>query len=263
MLFKKNDWALVTGASSGIGWEFSKQIARLGLHLVAVARRADRLEALKQAIQNSGDDIRVEVIPLDLRLPGAASELRRQADALGIRIRLLVNNAGIGLWGPMEEHSAYDHAGIIAVNNAAVVSLCREFFEHLYSQVPSAVINVSSQAAIQPLPYMAVYGASKAFIHSFSLALYQEWKRHGIHVQTLVPGPTETEFDKKAGVQAFGLGRRSAPSQCVELSLRSLEKKSPLVVAAKGMRVQRLFAFLFPTRFVLAKVADMFKPPGT
>lgn len=261
MTLYKGDWALVTGASSGIGWEFAKQIAGRGMHVVVVARRRERLKALRHEIHSNCKEIHVVEVPMDLTRPDAAAELRSQLDEKGIRIRLLVNNAGAGRWGRMERHTSQDYSKIIALNSMAVVSLCREFFAHLSSHPTSAIINVSSQAAIQPVPFMAVYGATKAFVHSFSLALYQEWKDFGIHVQTLVPGPTKSEFDERAGAYASRITERSNPSQCVDLALRSLEGKSPLVVAAKGVLTQRLFANLLPTRLVLTKVAEMFKPP--
>jgi short-subunit dehydrogenase len=123
------------------------------------------------------------------------------------------------------------------------------------------VINVSSAAAYQPVPFMAVYAASKAFVQSFSQALHGEWKEHGILVQTLVPGPTATEFDAKAGAYESALTERDAPADVVRAALAGLERDVPVVNAAKGTYKQRVFAGLAPHAMVIREVGKMFRPP--
>jgi short-subunit dehydrogenase len=257
----KGDWALVTGASSGIGHEFASQLAQAGLNLVLVARREDRLQALAASLgQDHG--IATRVIAADLAESGAAERIQGQLAGAGIRVRLLCNNAGAGRWGRFEGGTAADYDKINALNTSALVAMCHAFFGDLASFRGSAVINVSSAAAYQPVPYMAMYAASKAFVQSFSQALHGEWKEHGILVQTLVPGPTESEFDAKAGAYESAVTRRDTPAQVVRASLQGLESEVPVVTAAKGTYKQRFFAGLFPPAMVIREVGKMFKPPA-
>lgn len=255
----RGDWALVTGASSGIGREFALQLAAAGLNLVLVARRREVLDALAQELREKYQ-IEILVVGVDLTRPNAPTTVFAQVSQAGVRVRLLVNNAGAGRWGRFETVSVENYERVLQLNNQALVGLCREFFPSLSFFSRSAVINISSQAALQPVPFMAVYAASKAFLHSFSLALYEEWKKHGIYVQTCVPGPTATEFDEKAGAYASDLGERHAASQVVAKSLRSLASDEPLVTSAKGIYKQKIFNALAPSKFVLKEVAKMFRP---
>jgi short-subunit dehydrogenase len=254
-------WALVTGASSGIGEEFAGQLAQAGMRLVLVARREERLQAVVDRLR-ARYGVEVRAVVADLADTAAAARIREELDAAGIRVRLLCNNAGAGRWGRFEatEARVYDELGTL--NTTALVAMCRRFFDHLAGFPNSAVINVSSAAAYQPVPYMAVYAASKAFVQSFSQALHGEWKEHGILVQTLVPGPTDTEFDAKAGAYESALTERDPPADVVRASLAGLERGVPVVTAAKGTYKQRVFAGLAPPAMVIREVGKMFKPPA-
>ena len=216
----KGDWALITDASSGIGREFAHQIGAAGLNLVLVARRKPLLDDLATELgQRHG--IRVVAISVDLSHPDAISAVGSRLLAEDVRIRLLCNNAAFGSWGAFEKSPASTYEDMIKVNVAAVVGLCHHFLPVLSSFPTSAIINVSSPAAFQPVPYMAVYAATKAFLHSFSQALYGEWKDRGILVQALVPGPTATEFDQVAGAYASSMfstynGRPRPPEVLIE-----------------------------------------------
>jgi len=257
----KGDWALVTGASSGIGHEFARQLARAGMNVVLVARRQELLENLAQAL-SSEHGVQTWIVALDLTQPGATEELKRNLSRAGIQIRLLCNNAGVGRWGHFEKTPDDVYRQMIELNTSVMVSMCQRFLPDLSSFPSSAVINVSSAASYQPVPYMATYAATKAFVQSFSQALYGEWKNRGILVQTLVPGPTQTEFDTKAGAYESALTKRDSPAEVVRASLAGLAKGSPVVVAAKGTYMQRAFAGLFPARMVICEVAKMFRPPN-
>ncbi len=257
----RGQWALVTGASSGIGQEFCQQLSQAGVNIVLVARREAKLRSLSDQICKAYN-VQCCVIPVDLSLAGAAVEVKSRTTRHGITVRLLVNNAGTGHWGRFEAVAAERYEELIQVNTAAMVSLCERFFSDLASFDSSAIINVSSPAALQPIPYMAVYAATKAFVHSFSQALYGEWKDHGISVQTLVPGPTATEFDAKAGAYGNALtNKRESAEIVVKNALAHLNGQSPLAVSAKGTYKQRLFCGLFPARVVIRKVGEMFEPP--
>lgn len=260
MLDQNGAWALVTGASSGIGREFVHHLANTRMNVVLVARRKDSLDELAQEIKviHGLDSL---VIAQDLSQTDAAISIRYYVEQAGVRIRLLVNNAGTGRWGRFEEGTIAEYQQMLAVNNGAMVALCREFFPHLCSFERSAVINVSSQAAFQPVPFMAVYAASKAFLQSFSIALYEEWKKYGIHVQTLIPGPTATEFDTKAGAYKSGINERRPPVDAVTVALRYLERDEPVVASVKGIYKQRFLGGVLPYKFLVREVAKLFRPP--
>lgn len=256
----KGDWALVTGASSGIGREFARQLAQAGLHVVLVARRGELLESLAQTLRRE-HGVQVRVAATDLTRPGAVAALKAELVDEGIRVRVLCNNAGAGRWGRFENAAAELYSRMIALNNDAMVAMCRYFLADLEKFPSSAVINVSSPAAYQPVPYMAVYAASKAFVQQFSLALHGEWRERGILVQTLVPGPTASEFDTLAGAYASALQGRGAPADVVAASLAGLAGGAPVVAVARGLFKQRFFAGVFPPAMVIREVGKMFKPP--
>ena len=166
----KGEWAVVTGASSGIGRVFATQLAARGVNLFLVARRQDLLDELGQRLRQSNG---VECVALvqDLGCEGGAERVAKAVSARGVRPRLLVNNAAFGHWGYFSRASARVYETMVTVNAVAPVVLCRAFAEDLASHATAAVINVSSPAVFQPVPYMAVYAASKCTLHNFSLAL--------------------------------------------------------------------------------------------
>ncbi len=257
----QGEWAIVTGASAGIGREFAHHLARRGINVVLVARRGDLLQAVATELERSCG-VSALPIPLDLARTQAGDELHAALAARDVRARLLVNNAAVGRWGRFEDTDVATYERMLAVNAIAVVALCRVFLPELAQRRPSAIVNVSSPAALQPVPYMAAYAASKAFLHSLSLALYQEWRERGVYVQTLVPGPTATEFDERAGAYESQLGgQRDPPGKAVEASLKAFTSEKPLVASASGILGQKLFAALAPTRVVLNQVGKMFRPP--
>ena len=257
----KGDWALVTGASAGIGREFAMQLAAAGLNLVIAARRKPLLDELAASVVER-NRVQARVICTDLCEPGAAARMHARLAAEGIRIRLLCNNAGVGRWGRFEDTPTEVYERMLRLNTTAVVEFCREFAADLASFPTSVIINVSSPAALQPVPYMAAYAASKAFVHSFSQALYGEWRERGVLVQTLVPGPTATEFDTIAGAYESALKERASPERVVKDSLLHLRRGQPVANSAKGTLQQRLFVALCPPRMVINTVARMFRPPA-
>ncbi len=256
----KGDWALVTGASSGIGREFALQLAAAGMNLILIARRKHLLDALESELtQRYG--IRALVLPIDLCQANAINDIRSCLVAEGIKVRLLINNAAFGRWGPFEATSPEVYEEMVNLNTIAMVSLCHHFLQDLSFFSTSAIINISSPAAYNPVPYMTVYAATKAFVSSFSQALYGEWKDRGVLVQTLVPGPTETEIGIAAAAYATALKDMEPVDRVVKTSLAHLAGDAPLVISAKGTYKQRLFATLFPAKMVIKTVARMFQPP--
>lgn len=189
-----NRAALITGASSGIGAEIARDLHGRGHHVVLVARRIDRLAEL--AAELGG---RTSVVPADLSRREARATLADQVAQLGLEIDILVNNAGLSTMGPQQRANTDAELDMLEVDVAAVVDLCTRFVPPMVSRRRGAVLNVASVGAFGPLPGQAVYGASKAFVLSYTHALRAELKGAGVSVVTLCPGPVHTGFGEQAG----------------------------------------------------------------
>ncbi len=196
---KENATAIVTGASSGIGAEIARELARRGHGLTLVARRADRLEALADELARA-HSIRVEVIAADLTAAASRGALPAQLEARGLHADVLVNNAGFTTMGPVSTADRAAELALVRTNVEAVVDLCTLFVPGMVTRHRGAVLNTASTAAFQPLPGQAAYGASKAFVLSYGRALRAELHGTGVSVTTLCPGPVETGFAEAAGM---------------------------------------------------------------
>lgn len=230
---------LITGASAGIGAQFARELATRGSDLVLVARRSDRLEALAAELK----DVEVTVLPWDLTEPGAAAGLAAELRQRGLRLTGLVNNAGFGTFGPFAREDAERLRTEIALDVSAVVDLTKTFLDELVASRRGVLVNVASMAAYQPTPRMAVYGAAKAFVLSFTEALWQEHRRTGLRVLALSPGATSTEFFDVAGPEAAGGARLHTPELVVRTALRTLDRRNPPPSIAVG-RVNRMMVAL-------------------
>ncbi|MHB8384022.1 MAG: SDR family NAD(P)-dependent oxidoreductase [Candidatus Binataceae bacterium] len=189
--------ALITGASSGIGEEFALQLAREKFDLVLVARREDKLNSVAERARGLGA-ARVSIVTADLSRPGAAEDAHRRAVAEAGEIGYLVNNAGFGTNGRFDSLPLAREIEQIDLNITALVALTRICLPAMVARRQGAVINVASTAAFQPVPWMATYGATKAFVLSFSEALAEELRGTGVTITALCPGPTRTEFQSVA-----------------------------------------------------------------
>jgi uncharacterized protein len=187
--------ALVTGASAGIGEEFARQLAARGVALTLVARRRDRLEGLASEL-----DVDVEILPADLIDPADRAVVEQRLASLDDPVDLLVNNAGFGLYGEAMELDIERQQTMIELNVLALTRLARAALGQQLQRGRGGVINVGSTAGFQPNPHGAVYGATKAFVRSFSEALAEELRGEPVHVMLLAPGFTDTEFQAVAGI---------------------------------------------------------------
>ena len=178
--------ALITGTSSGIGAVFARELATRGMDVALVARSADKLHALADELRTR-HSIRAEVIPVDLSQESAGKEIHDACSRLGLDVHLLVNNAGFGTTGPFAATPLDRQRDEIAVNVLALVDLTHRFLPGMLARKSGGVINVGSTAGFQPIPYMAVYGATKAFVLSFSEALWGECREAGVTVVASVP----------------------------------------------------------------------------
>lgn len=202
---------LITGASAGLGEGFARALAAERHALILTARRTDRLEALATELR-AAHGITVHVFAADLADPAAPARLIADIAAAGISIDTLINNAGFGARGAFAELPIAGQLGQIDVNCRALVALSHAVLPGMTAAGTGAILNIASTAAFQPGPWMAVYYATKAFVLSFSEALHEEVKPHGIRVSALCPGPTRTEFADLAGMGDSELFKRFASS---------------------------------------------------
>jgi short-subunit dehydrogenase len=224
-------WAVVTGASSGLGAIFAEQLAKQGLALVLAGRDQPRLAAVQQRVRDLAPGLDVELVVGDLGTRAGVDELL--AHLGGRPIDVLVNNAGFGTYGPFAETDEGREHGMVGVNVDALMGLTRAVLPGMLARGRGGILNVASTIAFQPGPYQAVYGASKAFVLSFSQALWAETRGTGVTVTALCPGPTATGFVDAldSDVSHTAIYRRlAAPEPVVAAGLRGLDRGRAVVV---------------------------------
>ena len=238
--------ALVTGASAGLGEEFARQLSAKGHRLVLVARRKERLDQLADELGNA------RAVELDLSQLGAASRLMADVGAHGETVELLVNNAGFGLSGGFGQLDGKRQREMIDLNCGALTELAHAALPGMVERKAGGILNVASTAAFQPGPSMAVYFATKAFVLSFSEALHDEMKRHGVKVSCLCPGPTRTEFRSVSGFSPKGpVGKISADAaSVVRTGLEGLARNKAVVVPGMANKVISQTHRFFPRAFM-------------
>lgn len=231
-------WALVTGASGGIGLELAKLAAADGHDVVLVARDAARLAAAGEEIARA-HGVRHHAVAADLMDPAAPEAVFRAVREAGIEVEVLVNNAGFGLFGPFVQSGAEAatelsrELGMLQINVVALTHLSKLFLPAMVARGRGGVLNVASTAAFQPGPLMAVYYASKAYVLSFSEALAVELKGTGVTVSTLCPGPTRTEFQKAAAMEdsrLFNAPHVMTAEEVARTGWRAFRGGKPMVV---------------------------------
>jgi uncharacterized protein len=251
--------ALVTGASSGIGMAFARALRARGHRLVLVARRADRLQALAQEL---GGPEHAGVLALDLAARDAGEQLAAEVAAHGWSVDLLVNNAGLGHTGPFHEAPPDRLLAVVDVNVRAAVDVARRFLPPMVERRRGALINVVSMSAFQPVPFLAAYAASKAFLLSFTESLAVELRGTGVAVQALCPGNIPTEFQAVAGTDRVRFNRTPAtPAEDVaRASLEALDRGKLVVIPGLKDRLSvRLQPFL-PRSLVRRVAGELFRP---
>jgi short-subunit dehydrogenase len=221
---------LITGASSGIGEAFARKMAARGRNLLLVARSEDKLIALCNELGRL-TSIRAQYIALDLQQPDAPLQLFEETKKRELEVEMLINNAGFGSMGEFAKLDLNRELEMIQLNVRAVVELAHRFLEPMRERKRGTIINVASTAGFQPVPYMATYAATKAFVLSFSEALWDENRAHGVHVMALCPGVTETNFFEVAGIDRPPMRTVQTPEEVVETALRALNRKKSLVIS--------------------------------
>jgi len=254
----RNKWALVTGASAGIGKALAEELAAGGTHLVLTARRRERLEELAQALR-SKHGVQVEIIVADLAEREAPEKIFAFTQEKKIAIELLVNNAGFGQYGEVPDVETKRLLDMVQVNCGAVVHLTRLFLPGMVARRRGDVLILASTASFQAVPYISTYAATKAFDLLFAEGLAEEMKPHGIRVCALCPGSTESEFHVVAGQEKFMRGAETA-EKVARTGLQALAAGKSYVISGLGNYLGAQSQRIVPRRVVTRIAAGMFKP---
>lgn len=255
--------ALITGASSGIGEVFAEELAQRNYNLVLVARSEAKLQELAAKLQQA-HGINAEIIVQDLTQPGGGTAVFEAVSQKGLTVDMLINNAGFGDYGAFSDRPLPKFMEMIQLNITALVELTHLFLAPMRQRRQGSIINVASIAGFQPLPYMSVYAATKAFVLSFSEALWAENRAAGIRIQALCPGPTATQFFQVAEFPATmnesGVNMVTA-AEVVQESLQGLETNKSNIVTG-GLKTQIIVNLgrFFPREVLVSLIESQFKP---
>ncbi len=251
-------WALITGASAGIGVALAKELAIGGTKLVLTARRKDRLEELARTL-TATYKISTEVFPADLADSNAPEEIFAFTKEKGIEIDLLINNAGFGKYGEFHSIEKQRLLDMVQVNCHAVVHLTRLYLPEMVARRRGDILILASTASFQAVPYISTYAATKAFDLLFAEGLAEEMKPYGIRVCALCPGSTESEFAAVAGQEKFKRHAETA-EKVARTGLKALAAGKSYVISGLGNYLGAHGERLVPRRFVTKIAAGMFKP---
>jgi short-subunit dehydrogenase len=252
-------WALITGASAGIGLEFAKLLAAGGANLVLTARRVDRLEKLASEL-SAAHRVQVEVFSADLVQPGAPVEIQKFTTGKNIEIELLINNAGFGAFGYTQEIPIEKMLEMIQVNCSVVVHLTRLYLPAMVARKHGDVLIVASLAAFQAVPFNSVYAATKAFDLLFAEGVAEEVREFGVRVCALCPGTTNTEFQQVAQQPDRVFRSAETAEKVARVGLEALAAGKSYVISGFMNRLMKEGQRLAPRRFVTKTAAKMMRP---
>jgi short-subunit dehydrogenase len=251
---------VVTGASSGIGREIARELARRGLGVSLVARREDRLRDLANELRTE-TGVDVEIVPTDLTDPASRRGLVEAVADRGLSVDVLVNNAGMSTFGPVHRSQPGRELAVVATNINAVVDLCSNWIPGMVERGRGAVLNVASTAAFQPLPGQAGYAATKSFVLSYSQAIHTELRGTGVAVTVLCPGPVHTEFgaseglDEKEASDALPKFMWLPAEDVARTAVDGLAHGRPVVIPGIANKVSAAGGHLLPRRLLLPIIA--------
>ncbi len=254
----RGKWALVTGASAGIGEALAEELAQGGTNIVLTARRKDRLDALARRLAATYK-IQTQVFPADLADPAASERIFAFTRDKGIEIDLLINNAGFGKYGEFHSVAKERLLEMVQVNCAAVVHLTQLLVQGMVARRRGDILILASTASFQAVPYISTYAATKAFDLLFAEGLAEELKPYGIRVCALCPGSTESEFHVVAGQDKF-IHREETAQKVARTGLKALAAGKSYVISGIGNYLGAHGERLVPRRFVTRMAARMFKP---
>lgn len=259
----KGKTALITGASYGIGEAFARRLAGDGANLILTARSVDRLSALAEKLR-ADHGVKVEVIAADLAQSSAPEEIFHETNRRGLSVDLLINNAGFGAAADFVDLPLARQLEMIQVNVTALVALTHLYLPAMVERRAGAIIQLSSTAAFQGVPYLTTYGATKAFILNFSEGLWSECRADGVRVMALCPGATATNFQATAGTTSFrNPQKRQTPEEVVDAGLRALAQGRSFVVSGSSNKLMVFAERFLPRQVVTGMAAKLFRPFST
>src|ERR1700759_2075500 len=246
-------FALITGASKGIGKCIAEELAARGFDLLLIARSADLLEQVAKEISNQTGR-NCQWLALDLAENQAAESVYDYCNKKQLVVSVLVNNAGYGLSGKFEKYSAQEQTEMLMVNIITLTKLTRLFLPTLLKQQAAYILNIGSSASYQAVPLLSAYAASKAYVLSFSRGLFQELKKTNVSVTCICPGPTDTNFVNRANVGTKGQKAADrfnmSPQAVAHIAVDSLFRRKPEVITGGLNKLSAFFAWLLPKSIV-------------
>ncbi|WP_224996129.1 SDR family oxidoreductase [Cesiribacter sp. SM1] len=254
-------YTLITGASRGIGEALARRCALEGHHLILVARSRARLEALALELHQAYG-ITVQVVALDLLAPEARMQLWSVCQENRWRVRVLINNAGFGLWGAHSDVALAEQMDLMRLNAMVLVELCHRFVPLLQNEQDSHILNIGSISSFQPVPYFSIYAATKAFVLSFSRSLRVELQPLGIGVSCLCPGFTQSEFFDKAGTAPLiSSSKFQLKAEVVaDVAVRALNRNEAVIVPGFAFKVCTLLSRFLPVSLTTYVLSRFLKP---
>lgn len=253
-------WALVTGASSGIGLALARELAGRGAKLILTARRKGRLEALAAELGAKG--IVTHIVAAELNDPAAPQQIYDATEGAGLAVDILVNNAGLGQYGAFHLSPAEQELSQVRVNCEAVVRLSRLFVPRMVERRQGWVLIVASTASFQPLPYLTTYAATKAFDRYFALGLAAEVAWFGVKVTALCPGTTESEFFEVAHASAFRSRNLQSAEDVARLGIDALARGQRLIVPKGSGKFSAFLVRFLPVGLITHFIEKAARPPG-
>ena len=252
---------LITGASSGIGEAFARALAARGNNLLLVARSEDKLTTLCSELGRVSS-IHCQYVALDLSKPESPAQLFEETSKREIQVDLLINNAGFGSMGDFTAQDLTHELNMIDLNVRSLVEMTHRFLQPMRERKSGAIINVASTAGFQAVPYMATYAATKAFVLSFSEALWEENRPYGIEVLALCPGVTETGFFAASHIQKPPARTSETPEQVVETALRGLKRRRSSIISGAPNKFMIATERFVPRSFVLRTIGSVMRGAG-
>jgi short-subunit dehydrogenase len=251
-------WALVTGASAGIGIALARELAGRGAKLILTARRRERMEALGLELAEKGAEVRI--VTADLNDPAAPQQIYDAIVGAGLVVDILINNAGLGQYGQFAQSPVEQELSQVRVNCESMVRLTRLFVPHMVERRRGWVMILASTASFQPVPYLTTYAATKVFDRFFALGLAAEVKRFGVKVSALCPGPTESEFFEVARSENFMPGGRQSAEEVARIGVAALARGKHTVLPYFGGKVITMLARVLPVGLITSQVEKRARP---
>jgi short-subunit dehydrogenase len=251
---------LITGASYGIGEVFARSLAARGDNVLLVARSSERLATICNELGRANPNINAQYVALDLTEHDAPARLFEETEARGLSVETLINNAGFGSMGDFMAQDIERELNMIDLNVRALVELTYRYLSGMRERKRGAIINVASTAAFQPVPFMATYAATKAFVLSFSEALWEENRPLGIKVMALCPGVTNTNFFEAAHIERPPMRVTQTPEQVVETALRGMARGRSHVISGWANYLMTESERLVPRSLIARVVGTALRP---